>query len=133
MKRRLLALSVAAMVAATMTFTSPAFALVISDGATLEGDTNLCWLAGTCTGSTDTNTDSGSIDSTNLCLPGPCPGSDDTNTGSGDTNTDSGSIDTSGSGTPIDSGGTDSGSSGTDSGKKGGKGGKKPAHTKPIK
>src|SRR5215208_3793412 len=123
MKRRLLALSVAAMVAATMTFTSPAFALVISDGATLDGDTNLCWLAGTCTGSTDTNTDSGSIDSTNLCLPGPCPGSDDTNTYSGDTNTsggdtNTGNVDTNTStnDTPIGSGGIDSGSGGIDSG-----------------
>src|SRR5215207_7236903 len=103
MKRRLLALSVAAMVAATMTFTSPAFALVISDGATLKGDTNLCWLAGTCTGSTDSNTGGGSIDS-----------------GSGATPTDSGGTDSGSSATPTDSGGTDSGSSGTDSGKKGG-------------
>src|SRR5215212_9414652 len=103
MKRsRLLVLSVAAMVAATMTFTSPAFALVISDGATLDGDTNLCSLAGTCTGSTDTNTDSVFNDGTNLCLPGPCPGSTDANTDSGGTDSGSGA-------TPTDSGGTDSG------------------------
>jgi hypothetical protein len=38
MRRKLLVLSVAAIMAATMSFTGPAFALVISDGVTLPPD-----------------------------------------------------------------------------------------------